>query len=124
MILSSCYIGHSFVEEEIKMKLSKKTKSGNVIPNCLTLSNDIAVFTAAVEPSKNLNSLPSAKGVQPRTCKVRLTSQGYRCSIKASELMSISGINCKMRIMLVIRYFKGNVLIFKHAEKHPICFLF
>lgn len=35
--------------------------------------------------------------------------------------MSISSTNCKMRVMLTIRYYKGNVLIFQTCWKisHP-----
>lgn len=70
-----------------------------------------------MEPWKSLDALPSVQDAQPRTRKLRLTAQSYRCFIKASELMSISGINCKMRIMLVIRYYQGNVLIFQTCWK-------
>lgn len=41
---------------------------------------------------------------------------------QVSQLMSSSSINCKIAIMLIIRHYKGNVLIFSNMlKKIPFC---
>lgn len=44
---------------------------------------------------------------------------------QVSQLMSISSINCKIAIMLVIRHYKGNVLLFSNMlKKIPFLILY
>lgn len=77
------------------------------------LSNDTAVITAPVEPWKTLESLPSMHGGPSQNLGSETHLTELQMLIKVIDLMPISGMNGKMRIMRIMLVIRYSVLIFQ-----------